>query len=192
LGSAHRFVTDETLTDPTLPIHDLAARHLGLTDAVASYYTEAARVCLDRHHASPVGVQIDNAGTGVSATVDWVPTDERTRNAHANEIDATEAGAYACVLAAVELLMRMVAIHRAETATGADYYIAPTDSMGADLEEALRLEVSGIDKGSLAAVTRRLNVKLEQAAKGASNLPALAGVVGFRARLIMLRHVPRS
>jgi hypothetical protein len=123
--------------------------------------------------------------------VEWEATDERTRNAHANEIDATEAGAYACVLAAVELVMQMVAVHRAETAKGADYYIAPAGSTAADLEAALRLEISGVDKGSSAAVSQRLNVKIEQAAMGASNLPALAGVIGFRARLIMLQPVPR-
>jgi hypothetical protein len=180
------------VSGPSLPIHDLSARHPGLTDAVASYYTEAARVCLDRHHQSPIGLQIDNSGTGLSTSVEWEATDERTRNAHANEIDATEAGAYACVLAAVELATRMVAIHRAETATGADYYIAPAGTTAADLEAALRLEVSGVDKGSPAAVNRRLSVKLEQAAMGASNLPALAGVVGFRARLIMLQPVQGS
>lgn len=106
------------MTESRLPIYNLSARHPGLTDAVASYYSEAARVCLDRHHQSPTGFQIDNSGTGVPTSVDWEATDERTKNAHANEIDATEAGAYACILAAVELVMRMVAIHRAETATG--------------------------------------------------------------------------
>lgn len=146
-------------------------------------------MCLDRHRQSPIGVQIDNSGTGFSTSVAWAATDERTRNAHANEIDATEAGAYACVLAAVELAMRMVAIHRAETATGADYYIALAGTTAADLEAALRLEVSGVDKGSPVAVNQRLSVKLEQAAMGASNLPALAGVVGFRASLIMLQPV---
>jgi hypothetical protein len=35
-----------------------------LTDAVAGYYTEAARVCLDRHHRSPVAIAIDNSGVG--------------------------------------------------------------------------------------------------------------------------------
>jgi hypothetical protein len=161
-----------------------------LTDAVASYYTEAARVCLDRHHHSPIGIEIDNSGIVLATSAEWEETDQRARAAHANEIDATEAGAYACVLAAVELALQMVAIHRAETATGADYYIAPAGSTVADLEAAFRLEVSGVDKGSPAAVTHRLNVKLEQAAMGASNLPALAGVVGFRARLIMLKPVP--
>jgi hypothetical protein len=137
-------------------------------------------------------MDINNSGVVLSVAVEWEGTDDRTRAAHANEIDATEAGAYACVLAAVELAMRMVAIHRAETATGADYYVAPAGSTVADLEAALRLEVSGVDRGSVAAVAHRLNTKLEQAAMGASNLPALAGVVGFKARLIMLRPVPES
>jgi len=177
------------LTEPRLDIHNLSARHPGLTDAVASYYTEAARVCLDRHHRSPVGVEIDNSGVAVSSSLEWEETDSRSRAAHANEIDATEAGACACVLAAVELGMQMVAIHRAETAIGADYYIAPAGSTVADLEAALRLEVSGVDKGSASVVAHRLKAKLEQAAVGASNLPALAGVVGFRVKLIMLRRV---
>ena len=177
------------MRESKLPIHNLSARHPGLTDAVASYYTEAARVCLDRHHRSPVDFQIDNRPVGLSASADWEPTDERTKNAHANEIDATEAGAYACSLAAVELAMQMVAIHRAETATGADYYIGPVGSTAADLEASLRLEISGVDRGTPATVAQRLDAKLEQAAAGRSNLPALAGVVGFRARVIVLRPV---
>jgi hypothetical protein len=182
--------TDETVTETRLPIHTLAARHPGLTGGVAAYYTEAARVCLDRHHRSPIGFEVDNSGAALAALVEWAATDERTRSAHANEIDATEAGACACVLAAVELAMQMVAIHRADTRTGADYYVAPVGSTAEDLERTLRLEVSGTDKGSPAVVAQRVKAKIEQAAKGASNLPALAGVVGFKSRLIMLKPVP--
>lgn len=58
-----------------------------------------------------------------------------------------------------------------------------------DLEGCLRLEVSGIDKGLVSSVVQRLKAKLDQAASGASNLPAMAGVVGFQARLIMLKPV---
>ena len=172
-----------------LPIHDLSARHPGLTHAVAAYYTEAARVCLDRHHHSPVDFRINNGRADLSASAEWERTDERSRNAHAHETDATEAGAYACALAAVELGMSMVAIHRAETATGADYYLAPVGSATDDLEGSLRLEVSGVDRGASVRIAHRLSAKLKQAAAGASNLPALAAVVGFRARLIMLRAV---
>ena len=94
---------DEAVTRSRLPIHDLSARHPGLTDAVGAYHTEAARVCLDRHHRSPIDFQIDNGGVSLSASAEWEVTDERTKNAHANDVDATEAGAYACTLAAVEL-----------------------------------------------------------------------------------------
>ena len=56
-------------------------------------------------------------------------------------------------------------------------------------EGYLRLEVSGIDRGTAAAVARRLQQKIEQAAAGNSNLPARAGVVGFLAELILLEVV---
>lgn len=167
-------------------MHDMEERHSGLTKAIAGSYTEAARVCLDRHHESPVDIDLATIASSAVVTAEWEVTDSRTKSAWANEIDATEAGAYACALAAVELAEGLVAVHRAETRTGADYYIAPTGAAVEDLEDCLRFEVSGIDKGSKATVQHRLKGKLRQAAAGDSNLPALAGVVGFGARLIML------
>ena len=164
-------------------------RHPGLTKAIADSYSEAASVCLDRHHEPPVGIDLETRGSQMAATVEWHPPDAPTRGAWANETDATEAGAYACVLAAVELVGGLVAIHRAETLTGADYYVARPGRRPHDLEDCQRLEVSGVDRGSRGALRRRLMAKSRQVARGDSNLPALAGVVGFRARLIMLAHV---
>ena len=172
-----------------LPLVDMAERHPGLTQPIAACYVEAARVCLDRHHISPTEFTVQNGSETVRTMVQWETTDERARSAWANDIDATEAGAYACALAAVELTGGLVAIRRAETGTGADYYIGPSDQPFDDLEGCLRLEVSGIDRGTAAAVARRLQQKIEQAAAGNSNLPAMAGVVGFRAQLIQLKVV---
>jgi len=177
---------------PKLPIHGLAQRHGGLTDAIAEYFTEGARVCLDRHHGSPIEFEITNSGRKTEAVAEWEQTDERTRRAWANEIDTTEAGACACTLAAVELSGGLVAVHRAETKTGADYYVAPAGASPEDLEDCVRLEVSGVDRGGAASVAQRLKEKLEQAAAGASNLPAMAGVVGFRARVILLSPLEDS
>lgn len=174
-----------------LPIHNLSQRHFGLTDAIGNNYTEAARVCLDRHHSSPVGFVIENTGQRLEVNTEWQQTDNRTKGAWANETDATEAGAYACVLAAVEIANGMVAVHRAETKTGADYYISNPDNI-ADLENCLRLEVSGVDKGDESIITQRLKEKIKQAASGASNLPAIAGVVGFRARIIFVMSVEQK
>ena len=172
-------------TKPALPIHDMEQHHPGLTKPIADSYTEAARVCLDRHHHSPTDFVLDQSGSRSPVTVEWEPPDARVRGAWANKTDATEAGAYACALAAVQLDGR-VAVRRAETMTGADYYIAPPGYFIDDLEGCLRLEVSGVDQGPESAVARRLRVKLVQAAAGRSNPPAVAGIVGFRARVILL------
>ena len=171
-----------------LPIHDMAERHRGLTVAVANGLTEAASVCLGRHHYPPTDFDLDSRNERSKVAVQWKPASLRAQFAWANDIDATESGACACVLAAVELIDGMVAVRRAETKTGADYYIAPAGSFVEveDLDDCLRLEVSGVDRGPESAVDRRLREKLAQADAGESNLPAVAGVVGFRARLIKL------
>lgn len=125
----------------------------------------------------------------MDATAKWKPSDNRTKAAWANEIDATEWGAYGFAIAALELSEDLYAIHRAETKTGADYYIAPSGRSYDDLEEALRLEVSGTASAELAVLESRLNIKVKQASSGQSNLPAIAAVVGFRLKLIKLRRV---
>lgn len=167
----------------------MARRHHGLTEAIAASYTEAARVCLDRHHDSPIKFEIKNSDQTSETVAEWERTDERTRGAWANETEATEFGACACTIAAVELTNALVAVHRAETRTGADYYVAPVGSEPADLENCVRLEISGVDHGRASAVQQRLREKLEQAANGVSNLPAMAGVVGFKARVIFLARL---
>lgn len=71
------------------------------------------------------------------------PTD-LVMKAWANHIDTTEAGAYGVSLAAVEVKSQLVAVRRAETLTGADWYVAPIGSDPDDLENCYRLEISGI------------------------------------------------
>jgi hypothetical protein len=146
-------------------------------------------VCFDRYHLSPTEVVLSDNGTQSRAQITWPKPDGRTMGAWANKNDTTEAGAYACVIAAVEHLRGLLAVHRAETLTGADYYVGPPGSGESDLENCLRLEVSGVDGGSDREVAKRLLAKMGQATRGASNLPALAGVIGFRAKLLMVRDV---
>jgi hypothetical protein len=175
-----------------LPLRDLHERHRALTVPIAGGYEEAASVCLQRHHTPPVDVTLADNGTRSSASVDWIPPDERTRDAWANETDATEAGAYACIIAGVEALRDLYAVRRAETGTGADYYIAPAGRGVDDLEDCLRLEVSGVDHGDEKEVLKRLSAKVRQARAGSSSLPAIAGVVGFGARLLAVQDVSES
>jgi hypothetical protein len=80
----------------------------------------------------------------------------------------------------------LVAVIRAETLTGADYYLGRPGDQADDLEATLRLEVSGTDAGSEILIKARLRQKVEQARRGNSNLPAVASVVGFDALRIVI------
>jgi hypothetical protein len=167
-------------------------RHRALTEAVASAYEEAASVCLARHHSSPVAISTSDNGVDCPAQISWETPDSRTLTAWANIVDTTEAGAYCCVIAGVEQLRGLFAVRRAETGTGADYYLGPQGSGEDDLEGCLRLEVSGVDGGSADVVAARMRAKSRQAKRGNSSLPALAGVIGFSAKLLMVCDVPEE
>jgi hypothetical protein len=172
-----------------LPLEDMHLRHSGLTEAIARNNQEAATVCLSRHHTPPTMFRIENSGANEQAVVDWIPPNDHVRGAWNNRNDATEMGAYACVIAGIELSRGHVAVHRADTGTGADYYVAPPGTGKSDLERCYRLEVSGVDKGNDRDIRQRLIQKVEQARKGDSNLPAIAGVIGFAARMIVIADV---
>src|ERR1039458_10418535 len=152
----------------TLRLDGLHERHPGITQALGESYVEAAAVCWSRHHQPPINVTLNHADKSESRIVNFVVPDIRVRNAHANEIDATETGAYAVSLAAVEEVAGLVAVRRAETLTGADWYVAPTGAEFEDLETCIRLEVSGISAGASGEIKRRLREKIAQAARGES------------------------
>jgi hypothetical protein len=102
------------MTPSYLPAVDGHGQSAPVADATdCNKYPEAARVCLDRHHTSPTEFVVQNGTEAVGVLVEWEATDERSRVAWANHIDTTEAGAYACALAAVELTEGLVAIRRA-------------------------------------------------------------------------------
>lgn len=131
---------------------------------------------------------IDN-GLSSETEVEWEAPDDAIVGAWANEIDATEAGAYCCAIAGLECARGLFAVRRAETGTGADYYVGEPGSGEDDLEDCLRLEVSGLSAGTDAAVQYRLTAKVEQARAGNSALPAIAAVVGFARRVVAMEDV---
>jgi hypothetical protein len=177
------------MTTKTLVLEGLDERHPGLTEPVAGSYAQAARVCLDRHHTSPILFDIsrgDNSCTGATA---WQATDQRTKLAWANKDDTTRDGAYCVAIAAIELTDGLVAVSRAETRTGADYYLGEPNEKLEDLEKSLRLEVSGVDEGNLTTLRARLGQKVRQAKSGDSSLPAVAAVVGFASTTVLTADV---
>lgn len=176
----------------TLQIAELSERHPGLTKSLGDAYAEAAAVCLQRHHQSPAEVKAVLNGEQVNCLLPWKMPERAALLAHANEIDATECGAYAVSLATIEALEGLVVVGRAHHLTGTDFYVAPVGTQIDDYESCFRLEVSGVNAGGQSAVNARLREKMLQAAKGKSNLPAIAAVVGFRERLVAIAELGES
>lgn len=171
-------------------IENLDERHPGLTATRARALYEAASVCLDRHHASPALLRIDDEGTIGGRQIAWVEPNGRAKVANGNEIDATCDGAYAVSLATIEVERGLVAIGRAWTGSGADFFLTPKEMCStADFETALRLEVSGVDKGGASTLRHRLKQKRMQLTRGKSDSAAIASVVGFRELLVLLGTV---
>ncbi len=173
---------------PRLPINNMAERHVGLTPAVAETYLEAARVCLSLHHVSPQKFLLKNEPPERKVVVVWEPPDKRCYAAWANLSDAARDGAYACAIAAAELSLGFFAVRRAETLTGADYYISSLNEITEDLENCFRLEVSGTNR-DFYEVEARLKKRINQTKKGQSNLPAVVVIVGFHVKLILMQLV---
>jgi hypothetical protein len=90
------------MTLPQLPLTLMDERHTGLLPSTAANYLGAVRVCRDRHHTAPTEFTIIDDEREFQVEVDWLPSDERGRNAWANQDDATRDGTYAFALAAVE------------------------------------------------------------------------------------------
>jgi hypothetical protein len=169
-----------------LYIDRLRPNHRGVPANLAGSYHDAARVCLDRHHSPPAYFFIEfEDHDDLTVEISWLPADDELRAGWANYLDATEAGACAVALAVAERVTGLVAVSRAYTGSGADYFLGPVGESMADLETCLRLEISGLDRGTRSAVATRLRQKLSQAERGESDVPAIAIVVGFSAKLVL-------
>lgn len=168
----------------------LHQRHPGLTEAMGTCFCEAASVCFGRYHVSPTTLTVTANGRKSTRSLHWKAPDQRTRRSQGNKDDAVRDGAYAVALLMLEAQLRLVAIGRIETHTGADWVIAPPEVADAteddlpnlDAPGVVRLEVSGTDRGG---VQSRLTRKQQQLAAGGSSA-GLAAIVGFQKALVLV------
>lgn len=168
-----------------------APKHPGISDAVCEAFSEAAEVCLARHHVPPrTLIHLACEGRESDKSLTWSAPNETAQRSWRNRDDATRDGAYIISLAVVEYELGLVALSRADTRTGADYYVGKLEQP--DLEEAFRLEISGVDEGGLTDIRRRLRIKKDQVARGVGFLPAYASVVGFRAAAVLVSSISET
>jgi hypothetical protein len=174
-------------------IADLHKRHPRLTKATCTVFAECASVCLERHHPpSPTEFVVDREEGRDVYDLHWKATTPRTRGCHNNNDDATRDAAYGVSLATVEACHGLVAVDRADTRTGADWYLGqPQDEL--DLERQYRLEVSGtnLDIGEVRSRSKKKVHQLD-VGRAKSREPGIAVVVGFKEGHVMVRLLKES
>lgn len=149
-----------------------------LEGALLESYAQAAEVCFNRHYDSPAEITTESELCSVTTCrLEWDAITEKRRNSYNNKKDATEDGAYAVSIAILRQFCDHLTVKRAEQLSGSDFIVIPVGDE--DFERARRLEVSGTEDDDSLELPRRLEAKLEQLARGLSDLPGIASVVSF-------------
>ncbi len=154
-----------------------------LSEKRVAAYVEAASLALDVHHTSPVTTTLDRVEGRELVQVVWSSTPDARASYDLREI--AEDGATAVALA-IATRQGLRVLKRLEQGTGADFLFLLA-SPGADDEDSVRLEVSGILSGSNPSDHRKvINRKLQQLGRGGDS-SCIAIVVAFEPPTAYLR-----
>jgi len=163
-----------------LDLADLGEGMPAITPAFGQMLAEAGAVCLDdcSHH---VGVQLSVAGTNTEAlSVGWPPVTPQMRACYHDPEEATEHGAYGIAILLIRRATGFAVVQRSRKGTGFDFWVG--DDTELPFQNKVRLEVSGIRRGSTAQLEARVRQKVAQTSPTANTgLPAHIVVVEFSA-----------
>lgn len=166
---------------PVLLFQDFDQGHPGISKAIAECYAEAASLCLeDQGHSSGVALKVQGFQNS-SFVLDWKAGDQRKDLAWDRD-DATECGACCIAIVLICRLTGLRVIERAQKGTRVDYWLGTADDDEPPFSEKsvkARLEVSGIRRGTPAAVRTRLGEKLDRLRLSQNNLAAYVVIVEF-------------
>jgi hypothetical protein len=156
-----------------------------LSENHVANHVDAASVMLHKFHAPPAQGLLDDNGAASGIQVEWNAPDELLLSTHANELDATEDGAYAVAFATM-LSKGFVVRRRAHHGSGSDYLMTRAGEPDNDF---WKLEVSGVARPrDTTALRARLNAKLSQLGRGDLARPGVAVVVGFETVQIVMEE----
>ena len=153
---------------------------LGLTPATGAFLAEAAAVCLEQSgHMQGVSLKV-RGKSRATYQLTWAELPPTAAATHNDLQDATEDGAMGLAILLARYHLGYEIVLRSRKGTGYNYVMRKVDSDGS--EPSVRLEVSGILKGTARDVTRRVNEKVRQVKTGASiedDLAAFVMVIEF-------------
>lgn len=150
----------------------------GLSSRQGLHAAEAAGVCIYTLYecfsmeATCSGL-ISKTGKVYAAEVN-----DNTLNAWSDMQETVEFGATAVAITMINLMGYEVAA-RSRKSTGFDYYIRPTGKNADFAQDTVKLEVSGILRGNMADLDRRIKQKITQMNKYSESIPGFAIVTCF-------------
>jgi hypothetical protein len=152
-----------------------------LTSVSGARLAHAAGFCLEQQkHRKGVALDVrDGAEEKLKATFEltWPKVTEQIRKEWGDPVEATENGACGIAILLVDALTDYHIVHRSYRSTGIDYWLAKREDEL--LQNAARLEVSGIRRG-IERMNARLTAKLKQTAQSdGTALPAIVIVIEF-------------
>lgn len=172
---------------------DVLSQRVQLSSKRCDEFVEACKVCLEeQQHTSGVTLRIEGMAPR-NYILRWQGSlSQEIFDSWLDKEEATEHGACAIAFLIVLEIAQLKVIRRARKKTGVDYWLAPVD--GDLLQDAGRLEISGIRKGKAAIVKGRVNQKLKQTKQSDTmqpSLPAYVVVVEFSSPLshVEMRNV---
>jgi hypothetical protein len=165
---------------------DLREMHPRLPEDIVLLMTVRAALGLQRNgHESPVGISLDVERAATQGLLAWLSSDLVDLEQHDHN-RVTEDGAEAVALAFAYRQQGWRVVRRMQREEHADWLLEHT---GEGPRQIVALEVSGVDRGSIAA---RLAEKLSQVARSVEVDQRWAGVVGFEEPTATLRSTQEA
>lgn len=179
-GSLVPIEYDPTSAD-SLNLDTLGNGFPGISPKYGGVLAKAAVVCLEEEdHESRVEMRVRGVSHhNVQLTWSVMHDREQAARCWGDPEVATEHGAYGIATLLVEHFTNYTVIQRSRKGTGFDFWLGEKGSSCLLFQNAARLEVSGIRRGTERLVRQRLRQKLTQIRRYGSRLPSLVTVVEF-------------
>jgi hypothetical protein len=174
------------MTDVDIELHRLREMHPRLPSDLALLMIERAALALERNgHLSGVNLAWEFEQADFDGTMSWPEAGARSRDQH-DEHRITEDGAETIALILAHWHQESRVVRRLQRGEHADWLL---ESFAEGRRALLALEISGVDRGSIAA---RVASKLIQVSRCDGVDQRWVGVVGFEAPTATLRSTRES
>jgi len=160
-----------------LILSDLEKDLPGIPQECGKGLAQAASICLeDQEHTSGVQLSVDGDFSQQFRLI-WGAHADQVRRIGDDPDDTAEQGAYGIAVLLISHLTGLTIFERSRKGNGFDFWLG---SDGDTLfQKKVRLEVSGVRKGSQTEIRARLRQKKEENRWGGTALPAYVTVVEF-------------